>query len=109
MEDDVIGIVTIKNNDHAAFRSGNNGKAHYSHMNTCSVIHFDKECMKVLNCERVTFDRNNLIVNEGTICDNKTFKLSHGTISLALSNREELAGEYEMVKERKGYKLYKIQ
>jgi len=108
MEDDAIGIVTIKNNEHGAFRKGNGGKGQYSHMNTCSLVTFDRACLRELNCERIVFDRNMLTLNEGTICDNKTFKLSNGSISLSLPDKEEKEGQYEMVRERKGYKLYKI-
>jgi len=106
LSDDAIGIVTIKNNEYFAFRKS--GKNSVSNINHNSIIHFDKACLNELNCERIVFDRNMLILNEATICDNKTFKLCSGSITLAMPNRDEIEGQYEMVKEGKGYKLYKI-
>jgi len=106
MQDDVIGIVDIRQNECSTSKKVG-GKV-YNSKNNYSCIHFDKQCMKELDCERIVFDRNFLTLHEGTICDNKTHKITNSRIQIDLSNIEESAGQYEMVKEGNGYKLYKI-
>ena len=106
MQDDVIGIVEIKHNESHTSKM-TSGKVYHSQSNN-SFVCFDKACLKELNCERIFFDRNFFTSREGTICDNKTHKLNGSRITIDLLDNEEAVGQYEMVKEANGYKLYKI-
>ncbi len=97
ISDDAIGVVTMREYP----RTGGS---------TVLNVYLDDECLKAIETSRIALDRVHMELKPLTDGGYKLSKHNSGAVFTvsAVTDKEELAGHYELVLEDGAYKLYKL-